>query len=190
MFSRRVRQFAVVAATSAAGLGYAVPAGASVRYEPVTQSGFAGAADVRRAFGWSDATLAARADGLVFGHDFWTTDTYSVSCGKGSFSVPHQREFGRYELTDVVVRESRRGAATGYGQQPRPAGFRIDGAHAGVSGTSVPPGVGGPCPQARGARITRSVLVSTTTGWSLTVSSGPVDMVLRSGGSAPGARTR
>ena len=181
MFSRRVFQLAVAAATSAAGLGYAAPAAASVRYAPATQSGFAGASDVREAFGWSDAKLAARADGLVFGHDFWTTDTYSVSCGARSFSVRHQREFGRYELTDVVVRESGRGAATGYGELPRPAGFRIDGPYAGVSGTSVAPEVGGPCPEARGARITRSVLVSTSTGWSLTVSSGPVNKVLRSG---------
>lgn len=181
MLSRRVFQVAVAAATLGAGLGYAGPAAAAVRYAPETQSGFAGAVDVRKAFGWSDAKLAARADGLVFGHDFWTTDTYSVSCGRGSFAVRHQREFGRLELTDVVVRESRRGAAGGYGQQPRPAGFRIDGPYAGISGTSVAPAAGLPCPEPRGPRITRAVLVSTTTGWSLTVGSGGVSKVLRSG---------
>ena len=181
MFSRRVFQLAVAAATLPAGLVYAVPAAASVRYDPGTKSGFADAADVRKAFGWSDAKLGARAAGLVFSHDFWATDTYTVSCGKGTFTVRHQREFGRYDLTDVEVRKSRRGAATPYAQHARLVGFRIDGPHAGVSGTSVAPAVGQPCPEPRGPRITSAGLVSTSTGWSLTVSSGAVNRILRSG---------
>ncbi|MFI7597773.1 hypothetical protein [Actinoplanes sp. NPDC049681] len=181
MFSRRILQLAVAGATLTTGLGYAVPAAAAVRYDPDSQSGFADAADVRKAFGWSEARLADRAAGLVFSHDFWTQDTYSVSCGKGSFSVEHQRDFGRLELTDRVVRTTRRGAPDGYGQRPRLVGFRIAGPHAGISGTSVPPTVGQPCPEPRGARITRADLVSTTTGWSLHVSFGSTDKILRSG---------
>lgn len=181
MFSRRIFQVTVAGATVAASLGYAVPAEASVRYDPGTKSGFADATDVQKAFGWSDARLAAHAAGLVFSHDFWTEDTYSVSCGKGSFPVEHQREFGRLELTDRPVREPRRGTSSGYGRRPRLVGFRIAGPYAGISGTSVAPTVGQPCPEPRGPRITRADLVSTTTGWSLTVSFGGAGRVLRSG---------
>ena len=181
MSSRRVFQLVVTAAALAAGLGYATSAAASVRYGSGTKAGFVGVADVRRAFGWSDAKLAARADGLVFSHDFWTTDTYSVSCGEKFFAVRHPREFGRYDLTDIVIREPRPGASTGYGPHSRLVGFRIDGPYAAISGTSVAPAVGQPCPEPLGPRITRADLVSTTTGWSLNVSSGEVNKVLRSG---------
>ncbi len=184
MFARRILHLAVTGATLTAGVGYAGPAAAAVRYDPDAKTGFADAADVRRVFGWSDATLSARAAGLVFSHDFWTRDAYSVSCGKGSFPVAHQREFGRFELNGRVVREARRGArrgaSTGYGDGTRLTGFRITGPYAGISGTSVPPAVGQPCPESRGARITRADRVSTTTGWSLTISSGGVDKILRS----------
>ena len=57
--------------------------------------------------------LTARAAGLVFAHEFWTKDTYSVRCGKGAFPIAQQREFGRFDLTDVVVRECRPGTPTG-----------------------------------------------------------------------------
>ena len=181
MLSRRILQLAVAGAALAAGLGHAVPAAASVQYDPAAKSGFADAADVRTAFGWSDATLAAGAAGLAFNHDFWTADRYSVQCGKGPFVVEHQRDFGRFELTDVVVREPRRGTPTRYGERPRLVGFRITGPYAGISGTSVAPAVGQPCPEPRGPRITRADLVSTTTGWSLTVSSGEVSRTLRTG---------
>ncbi|UQU67327.1 hypothetical protein COUCH_14110 [Couchioplanes caeruleus] len=181
MFSRHVLKLAVAGATLAAGIGYAVPAAASVRYDPAAKAGFAGATDVRKAFGWSDAALAAHAAGLAFSHEFWTEDTYAVSCGAGPFTVRHQREFGRFELADREVREPRRGASAGYGAPARLAGFRITGPYAGISGTSVPPAVGGPCPEPRGQRITRATLTATTTGWSLTVSSGATTRVLRHG---------
>lgn len=181
MLVRRILPLVVAGATLAAGLGYAAPAAASVRYDPQAKSGFAGAGDVRRAFGWSDAMLAKHAAGLVFNHDFWTADTYSVWCGRRPFPVEHQRDFGRFELTDVVVREPRRGAPAGYFARPRLVGFRITGPHAGISGTTVPPTVGQPCPEPRGPRITRADLVSTTTGWSLSVSSGGAGKILRSG---------
>ncbi|MEV4641818.1 hypothetical protein AB0J80_31185 [Actinoplanes sp. NPDC049548] len=181
MFPRRTIHLTVSAATLTAALGYAVPAAASVRYDAETKSGYADAADVRKAFGWSDHTLAARAADLAFSHDFWTNDTYSVSCGKGSFRIEHQSEFGRFELTDRVVREPRRGGSTGYGESSRTAGFRITGPYAGISGTSLPPAVGQSCPEPRGPRVTRAELVSTTSGWSLTVSFGDVSRILRSG---------
>ncbi|PRY33155.1 hypothetical protein [Pseudosporangium ferrugineum] len=181
MLSRRTVQLTAAGASLAAGIGYATPAAAAVRYDPRTKTGFAGAADVRKAFGWSDATLTARAGALTFSHDFWTRDTYSVSCGKGTFPVRHDREFGRYELADRVVREPRRDAPAGYERSRRTTGFRITGPYAGISGTSVPPAVGDPCPEPRGTTILRLRRVSTATGWSLSVSYGTTGRVLRTG---------
>ena len=59
MFVRRLLCLAVVVA--GAGVGHAAPASAKVTFEPETKSGFVDAADVRNAFGWSDARLARRA---------------------------------------------------------------------------------------------------------------------------------
>jgi len=60
-------------------------------------------------------------------------------------------------------------------------GFRITGPTAGISGTSVAPAVGQPCPEPRGPKITRADLVSTTMCWSLVVSSGDVSRTVRTG---------
>ncbi|MET0426201.1 MAG: hypothetical protein ABW046_20200 [Actinoplanes sp.] len=172
-------------AALAAGLTFAAPAAAvtndpvtfdSVTYDPDAKTGFVDRGDVRKAFGWSEATLAARATGLVFDHEFWSRDTYSVACGQAAFPVEHHRAFGHYGLTDELARDPRRGAATGY--QGRPAGFRITGAHYGISGTTVPPMVGQPCPEEQGrppgTTIDRVRLVSSASGWALTVTSGDV----------------
>ena len=179
-FSRRFAPVGV-AAILAVSVVPAAPAAAAVRYDPVARSGFADAADVRAAFGWSEATLSRRAGRLTFGHQFFTRDTYAVWCGTGPFPVAHERDYGRYELTGVAVREPRRGAPTGYAGQGRLTGFRISGPHAGISGTSVAPAAGQPCPTSRGPRITRADLVSTTTGWSLAVRFSATERVLRSG---------
>jgi hypothetical protein len=180
MYSRFSR-LAVAGATVVAGLAVATPASASVQYDPVAKTGYVDAGEVRKAFGWTGSTLAARAAGLVFDHDFWTDDTYSVACGGATFPVVHHREYGRFDLTDVVVRATERGAATGY--HGPPAGFRLTGAHSGISGTSVGPAVGQPCPadqgQAPGSTIDRVRLVSSTTGWALTATSQNVSHRLR-----------
>lgn len=160
----------VTGAALAAGLGAAAPASASVTYDPGTKKGFAGSGDVRRAFGWTDATLTAKASTLVFNHDFWTDDTYSVTCGARVVPVRHHREFGRYELWNAALRDTGRGAATGYAAKL--TGFWITGPKMGISGTSVGPAVGHPCPDGRAGRTTKVRLVSTTTGWALSVSSG------------------
>ena len=195
MSSRRLLQLAVAGAAFAAGLGHADPAAASVRYDPGTKTGFVDGGDVRKAFGWTRATLAARAGGLVFDHDFWTDDTYSVACGRAAFPVVHHRDFGRFGLTDTVTRDGRRGSPTGYGYRGRLVGFRITGASYGISGTSVPPMIGQPCPeekgQAPGSTIDKVGLVSSSTGWALTVSSGEASRKLRVhreriGATAPG----
>jgi hypothetical protein len=169
MYSRRPSQLVVAGAVLAAGIAFAAPASASVTYDPATRTGFVDGADVQKAFGWSDAALASRASAVVFDHDFWTDDTYSVACGDHVFPVVHHREFGRYELTDAVVQDRRRGSRTGYAGQP--VGFRLAGAHAGISGTSVAPAVGQPCPEgaARGSAIDRIHLDSSASGWSLTL---------------------
>jgi hypothetical protein len=165
------RRMLLVGAALAGVPLFGAPAFASVRYDPDARTGFVDGSDVRAAFGWSSATLAARAAGLVFGHDFTTVDTYAVVCGGAAFPVEHPRVFGRFELTDVVVPRSGRAAAAGYGG--RSVGFRLTGARSGISGTSVAPAPGQPCPRGGGA-VSRVRLVSTTTGWTLTVDSGDV----------------
>jgi hypothetical protein len=182
MFSRRLSRLVVAGATLAGCVAAAGPAAAAVTYDPEAKTGFVDRNDVRKAFGWTNAVLASRASGLAFGQEFWTDDTYSVTCGRQAFPVVHHREYGRFELADVVVRDGRRGSRTGY--QGRLTGFRLTGARTGISGTSVPPEVGQPCPQTpdQGPTIDRVAAVSTTTGWALTASSQDVQReLLRSG---------
>jgi hypothetical protein len=158
---------AVAGVTVAAGLAYAGPASAAVTYDPETKTGFIGRSDVRKVFGWTDAVLAARASALVFDHAFRTDDTYAVSCAKRTFTVVHHRDYGRLELSDTVVR--------GYGTV---TGFRLDGPHLGISGTSVPPAPGQDCPDQKGATIDRVRMTLTTTGWTLNVRLGDVSRPL------------
>jgi hypothetical protein len=159
-------------------LSPAAPASAAVRYDPERKTGFVDAADVRRAFGWTDAKLAARASTIVFDHDFWTDDNYTVACGRKPFPVVHHRVFGRFELAAVVTRTAGRGSRAGYGSGGRLTGFRLTGARFGISGTSVAPAAGQPCPaeqgQAPGAKVTRAVRLSSATGWALSARSGDV----------------
>ena len=92
----------------------------------------------------------------------------------------HHEEYGNFQLSDTVVRSP--------GGYHRLAGFRITGAHSGISGTTVPPTVGQPCPEeGRGATIERATLVSSTSGWDLAASSGGVSHQLLTGQSV-GAR--
>lgn len=168
MYRRCVFRLAVAGAVLATGIASATPAAAAVTYDPVAKTGLVGAADVRRAFGWSAATLAARAGAVAFDHAFWTDDTYAVKCGGREYPVVHHRVFGHYELADTVVR---RGPRPAPGPAPAVTGFRLTGARAGVSGTSVAPAVGQPCPAGRvpGTTIDELRLVSSATGWALGV---------------------
>jgi hypothetical protein len=165
---RCLSRLAVAGAVLATGVAVATPAPAAVTYDPVAKTGFVGAADLRHAFGWSAATLASRAGGVAFDHDFFTDDSYSVGCGGRTYPVLHHREFGRYELTDAVVRRSSAGYGNGI------SGFRLTGAAFGISGTSVAPAIGQPCPEGKGATIDAVRLVSSAAGWTLTVRSGDV----------------
>jgi hypothetical protein len=178
MDSRRILELAVAGATLAAGIAYAAPASAAVTYDPQGKTGYVDQADVRKAFGWSAATLNAKAAGLIFNHDFWTDDHYAVNCGKKAYPVVHHREFGRFELSDTVVRSSGRGPRIGYSGVRAVAGFRLAGPRAGISGTSVAPRVGDPCPREKGTRITKVAVASTTTGWSLSAGSGEISRIL------------
>jgi hypothetical protein len=162
----------VAVTASAAGLVLATPASAAVTYDPQTKAGWVGAGDLRKAFGWTDEVLAARASGIAFQHDFWTDDNYSVACGGKAFPVVHHEEYGNFQLTDTVVR-----SPAGY---HRVTGFRITGAHSGISGTTVPPTVGQPCPEPQGSTIEQATLVSTISGWDLTAGSGAVSRQLLS----------
>jgi hypothetical protein len=148
---------------AAAGVALAVGlAPASVTFDPESNSGYVGATEVRKAFGWSAAALTERAAGVAFQHGFWGEDTYTVSCGGRAFRMVHQHDYGHYELNVTPTR-----ANSGYRDV---TGFRIDGAYAGISGTTPPPSPGDPCPQeqAGGLKITKSVLVTSVSTWSLT----------------------
>ncbi|WP_250030286.1 hypothetical protein [Paractinoplanes maris] len=163
-------RLATAGAALAAVVGAAAPASAAVTYDPRTMKGYVGRGDVLKAFGWTDATLAAKASGLVFDHDFWTNDTYTVACGKKAFPVVHYREFGRYELRDATVQNNARGAA---GYAGKVAGFWLTGPRFGISGTTVPPAAGQPCPSTtQGTTITSAKLVSSVKGWALAITSG------------------
>ena len=213
---RPSRLAAATGAALAGGLALAAPACAAVKYDPSEKTGFVDGGDVRAAFGWTDAVLASRASAVVFGHDFWTDDTYSVTCGGPAFPVVHHEQYGRFDLAATVTRgaatgdarargaatgdvrtrgaatgdvrtrgagtgdvRSRgagtgdvrtRGAATGY--HGPVLGFRLSGARSGISGTTVPPAVGQPCPENRGTTIDTVRRVSSATGWALTASYG------------------
>jgi hypothetical protein len=158
----------LIAALLTVGAAPAPTAGAapaSIDYDISAKTGYVGAADVRAAYGWTVPTLGARAGGLVFNHDFWTDDTYAVSCGGPAFRVVHHREFGRYEIADKPSYQR-----VGYGRKL--LGFRLTGPVAGISGTSVRPGRGQPCPaEGAGTTITSTRLVSTAKGCALSVTS-------------------
>lgn len=153
----------------------AAPAAAAVTYDPVAKSGFVDLGDVQRAYGWTAAKATAKAPGIVFHHEFWADDTYAVSCGRTAFPVVHHREYGRYELRDTVAAKEPR-ARSGYARKL--LGFRITGPQSGISGTSVPPVAGQPCPEPRGETIVRIRKLSTLTGWSLSATSGTDRRVL------------
>jgi hypothetical protein len=172
-------RLAVAGATLGSGIAVATPASAAVTYDPGAKTGFVGSADVRKAFGWTAAMLAARAGGVAFDHDFWTDDTYSVRCGGRTVPVVHHRVFGRYELTDALVSADGPRSHIRYGDSV--TGFRLTGASSGISGTSVAPAVGRPCPAGQGATIDGVRLVSSATGWTLAVRSGDVRRELRAG---------
>jgi hypothetical protein len=182
MYSRRPFRLLAAGVASAAGLLLVVPglAAASVTYDPATKAGFVDGIDVRQALGWTDQMLTARAARIAFQHDFWTDDNYSVACGGPAFPVVHHADYGNFQLTDTVVR-----SPSGYHRKL--AGFRITGAHSGISGTTVPPMVGQPCPAGPGSTIEQARLVSSASGWDLTVSFGAVSRQLLSGQSV-GAR--
>ena len=180
MVRRCVSRLVVLGAALATGIApAAAPASAAVTYDQDAKTGFVAAADVRQAFGWTAATLTARAGTVAFDHDFWTDDTYSVRCGAATLPVVHHREFGRYELTDTVVRRGQPRTSTGYGDAV--TGFRLTGASSGISGTSVPPAAGQPCPGRPGVTIAGVKLARTATGWALAARSGETRRELLSG---------
>jgi hypothetical protein len=169
----------VTAAVLVAGLGVAAPAPAAVTYDPKTMKGYVGSGDMRKAFGWTDATLAAKASTLVFNHNFWTDISYTVTCGRRVLPFVHHEQFGRYDLRHAAVQDTRRGAATGYAR--RLTGFWITGPSAGVSGTTYGPTVGYPCPDGGKDKVVKARKLRTTVGWSLSVSSGRAGRVLVKG---------
>jgi hypothetical protein len=157
MHSRFVSTLAVVGVTLVGALTYAAPASASVRFDPDRGTGFVDGGDVRTPFRWSAAMLRARAAGVTFSHRRSIEDTYSVVCGWNAAStghrehltivVTHVRESSSLNLRSSVAYDA--STATAADPKGRVVGFRLTGAISGVSGTSVGPTVGAPCPDGR-----------------------------------------
>lgn len=120
------------------------PARAAVRFDFSAGTGAVDAADLRRSFGWSEATLRARAAALRFTKGTLIEDVYSVVCGQAGtppVRTVHARQFATEFLTRTVDR----------GPNGDIRAVRITGPEAGISGTTVPPTPGLPCPEPTGA---------------------------------------
>ncbi|GGN75542.1 hypothetical protein GCM10010112_46900 [Actinoplanes lobatus] len=144
------------------------PAHAKVTFDFGTNTGFVDAEDVRQAFDWDAATLRSKAKGLEFEHLRLVQDTYVVVCG-GAGARPlravHTAQDAKEFLTVKVARKPGTRDVTG---------FRIVKAYAGISGTTVPPAPGTPCPEPKpDEKVRTSRLVSTTVTTTLVAKSGP-----------------
>jgi hypothetical protein len=187
MHSRFVSTLAAVGVALAAGLLYAAPASASVRFDPDRGTGFVGGGDVRTPFRWSGAMLQSRAAGVTFSHSRSIEDTYTVVCGwdttpRGTrkhltIVMTHIRESSVLNLGSSVAYDA--ATATATDPKGRVVGFKLTGAVSGVSGTSVGPTVGAPCPDGRSyggaktidrVRLKSTATISALTAWYRSVS--------------------
>ncbi|MEV0900717.1 hypothetical protein [Actinoplanes sp. NPDC049802] len=159
-----MRWFPVIAG---AVLAFPSPAHAKITFDFGANTGHVDAEDVRRAFGWDAATLRRKAAGLEFQHVRLVQDTYSVVCDGASarpVRAVHTAQDAKEFLTVEVVRGPPARDVTG---------FRIVKAYAGISGTTVPPEPGTPCPApGTGATVRTSRVVSTTVTTTLVAESG------------------
>ncbi|MEU7907623.1 hypothetical protein [Actinoplanes sp. NPDC049118] len=190
MHSRFVSTLAVVGTALAGGLVPATAASASIRFDPAKGTGYVGRNDVQAPFRWSNAVLQARAAGITFSHSRSIEDVYSVVCGWDkpnggrdhvTIVVTHPRLSTRVYLRSSVAYDA--SSVSSAEPRGRVVGFRLTGAVSGVSGTSVGPAVGAPCPEGRGQSGARTIdrvrLKSSTTISALTASYKGVDRDLR-----------
>jgi hypothetical protein len=143
----------------AVGLALATTAAGSPTYNPTTMTGFVTAGELRTSFGWTGKKLRSRAAEVTFSHRKLIEDRYAVRCGTIRTEVTHYRQTMRMDLATEVTRSK-----TGV------TGFRLTGAISGISGTSVPPTAGAPCPTKKGKTIDAVRLTSTTETSTLTAS--------------------
>ncbi|GIE94490.1 hypothetical protein [Paractinoplanes rishiriensis] len=139
------------------GLALASTAAGSPTYHPATMTGFVTAGELRTAFGWTEAKLRTRAAKVTFSHTTLIEDRYAVRCGTLKTKATHYRQTMRMDLATTIMRKS-----------SQVTGFRLAGAISGISGTSVAPAVGAPCPNPKGKTIDAVRLTSTTTTSALT----------------------
>jgi hypothetical protein len=157
--------FSCCAGILAGGILVAAPAHAEVTFDFTANTGTVGAAEMRQSFGWDAATLRARSTGVEFAEDILVQDVYSVVCGPAGtppVRTVHARQFAKEFLTMSVDRD----------KAGEVRGFRITGAEAGISGTTVPPTPGLPCPAPGSGLVTSATVVSTTTTLTLLATSG------------------
>jgi hypothetical protein len=157
--------FSCCAGILAGGILAAAPAHAEVAFDFAANTGTVGADEMRQSFGWDAGTVRARATGVEFAKDILVQDVYSVVCGPAGtppVRTVHARQFAKEFLTMSVDRD----------KAGEVRGFRITGAEAGISGTTVPPTPGLPCPAPGTGSVTSAVVVSTTTTLTLLATSG------------------
>ncbi|MEU8663420.1 hypothetical protein [Actinoplanes philippinensis] len=131
-----------------------------IRFDPATNTGFVGAEDVRKAFGWDEAGLVRNAPEVGFTYHVGKEAIYAVTCEKGiRIEAGHNPGSTSAGLDAMVAWETPGRTLTG---------FRITGVSSGASSMDVPPEPGLPCPDDKGGEIRSARYLNTivTTGLS------------------------
>jgi hypothetical protein len=155
-------RLAAAGSALAAGIAFAGPAHAAVRYDRTTHTGFVDRADMREAFGWTDAVLADRAAGISAGYALNILEIYSVTCGERAFRWTHNLQ---HTTNDLI--------ATATYERAELTGFRLAPGHGGASSMRMPPRLGDDCStelgQPAGTTVGGICFVSSSTSWGIVV---------------------
>ncbi len=131
-------------------------AAAKVEFDRERLTGFVENADVRQAFGWSEATLEERAARVKLEHVHFVHENYLVTCGGPAAAWTHHLQGGVDFLKATV----------------EPNGFRLV-PGPGISSMTSEPEPGWDCPaelgRPAGTKVTAIELRSCTVGWGLLV---------------------
>jgi hypothetical protein len=142
----------MISAIAAGSLLAPVPAGAAIRFDPATNTGFIDGGDVRKAFGWDEAGLARNAPEIGFTYHVRKEATYTVVCERGIRAETGHNPGSTSAGLDTVVTWN----------DGRLTGFRLTGASSGASSMDVAPEPGLPCPDERGGEIREVTYLNTT----------------------------
>lgn len=137
----------------------AVPAFASVTFDPASGKGFVGKGDIQIPFGWNNQALQANATSLTFSYD--SADVYDVTVewDTGTRNIVHHTVTHNTSVAvaNTVAYDTRKN------KQADVTGFNLTGFGA-TSETGDVPEVGDLANDGNGAVVTSVVLVSSTAG--------------------------